>query len=87
MAKSKFQLISPNITDFIYEKIDYFKKNPSYYISCGSTVKSRLHEEANRHSISLELASYDPKNKEARAMRRREKKIYKKHIIGDLEIT
>lgn len=51
-------LISPNIQNYIEDKLKYLVCNPDYFLSQG-TMKNKIEEESNRHSVSLELVNFN----------------------------
>ncbi len=80
MAERKFDLISPNIKAYLRNRVKYLTCNPEYFIRYGSMTKSKIEEEANRHSVSIELVAFDESTSEAQRKKMAERKRCQKNL-------
>lgn len=74
MITREFDLVSPNIKGYIRNRTKYLTCNPSYFINHNSMTKNKLEEEANRHSVSIELVDFCTTDSESKKLKSQEKK-------------
>jgi prophage maintenance system killer protein len=75
-------LVSPNIKRYIIDRQKYLACNPEYHLRYGSRTKSKLEEEANKHSVSIELVNYSLTKSESVKAKAKEKKRSEKCITN-----
>ena len=73
-------LISTNIKGYIENRRKFLTCNPQYFIHYGSMTKSKIEEEANRHSVSIELVDYGLTTSESLKLKAQEKHRSEKNI-------
>ena len=73
MIDRKFDLVSPNIKAYLRNRMKFLTCNPAYFLGKGSMTKSKLEEEAGRHSVSIELVCFDESNTESKKAKQKEK--------------
>lgn len=78
--RRNIDLVSPNIKRYIEDRQKYLICNPLYFLHFGSMAENKLEEEANRHSVGIELVNFSssiPRYVKAKAQ---ERKRCKKNI-------
>lgn len=72
--RQQIYLVSPNIKEYIADKRKYLVCNPQYFLHVSSLTKGKNHEEANKHSVSIELVDYNMSQAECLRAKRKERK-------------
>ena len=85
MTKNEFRLISDGILREILRKKQILEKDPNYYLHYSNGKKKSLRNEANKHSISLELVGYNTQTSRDKKVKSREQKISEKNLRNAID--